>query len=237
MERPDTTEKSDLVNRVVSAMDESDREPTELSVPPVDLFERIEDAASVPVVTAPTVVEYSIDCNDVVVSTGGDWNAFAAENDAGELAGNAPQLSLWSQIEGTDARKVWQLVVSEVRRSDSAAKVPFRCDSPGLRRWYEIDVTPGDDGSIDFRSRLLFEEERPQVALVRRGSQRLSGTEPIQVCCWCARGYDGRRWISIDELVWSQNHLEDEPVPEVSQGICRECASSMSAEAGRVAQH
>lgn len=234
MANDDQVEHPSLVDRVVSGMSDGDYAMAPLASPPTGLFERIEDAASVPVATAPTIVEYSIDCNDFVVSTGGDWNAFASDNDAEELAENPPQLSLWSQIEGGDARDVWQLVLSEVRKTDSSATVPFRCDAPGLRRWYEIDVSPGDGGSVDFRSRLIFEEERPQVSLVARDAARKVTAEPIQVCCWCARGFTGDRWISIDELVWSQSHLENEPFPEVSQGICSECASVMSSEAERL---
>ena len=222
------THQTDRLERVASRLEPQAASSQDLAAPPTGLFDRIEEAASVPVFAAPTIVEYSIDCNDMVVSTGGDWDRFATENDGEELANEPPKLSLWSQIEGQDAREVWRLVVNEVRRSDTAAKVPFRCDAPGLRRWYEVSVTPGEDGSVDFRSELLFEEERPAVNLVLRGAERTRSVEPIEVCCWCARGRDGNRWISLDELVLKRRVLENQPVPEVVQGICQECADSMS---------
>ena len=91
-----------------------------LASPPSGLFDRIEEAAAVPVVTAPVMVEYSIDADDIVVSTGGDWRSFAEENDGDDIGEAGEGLSLWSQIEGEDARSVWKRVVSEVRRSESS---------------------------------------------------------------------------------------------------------------------
>ncbi|MGI9579508.1 MAG: hypothetical protein ACR2OH_15020 [Microthrixaceae bacterium] len=235
MSDSDASHERHQLDRLLSGMDGPARDSDLLAVPPQGLFERIEDAASVPVTVAPMVVEYSVDRDDMLISTGGDWDTFAADNDGEELAGTSRRLSLWSQIQGQDAQNVWKLVLSEVRRTHAEAMVPLRCDAPDMRRWYEIDVAAGDNGAVDFRSRLVFEETRPDVSLIRRGSERTPKASAVQLCCWCARGFDGNRWLSIDELVWSNDDLEHEPVPEISQGICGECKATMSSEAERLA--
>ncbi len=227
MGHPDQTHADERTWYGASLGGDTDRPASSLE-PPQGLFDRIEDAVAVPVISAPVVVEYSIDCNDVVTSTGGDWDRFALDNDGEELAKDRPQLTLWDQIQGENARRVWQLVVSEVRRQHSAATVPFRCDAPGMRRWYEIDVQPGEDGSVNFRSSLVFEEARPEIPLVRRGSERQHEGDTVELCCWCARGRADNGWISLDELVWSRQQLDREPLPEIKQGICNDCARSMS---------
>ncbi len=234
MSHTNRADDPDTLDRVSNVLCGPGHDDERLANPPAGLFRQIEEAAAVLVEAAPVVVEYSIDCDDVVMSTGGDWEMFARQNNGEELASGPPRLSLWSQIQGADARSVWRSVVSEVRRSESAATVPFRCDGPAIRRWYEVDVSPGDSGSVDFRSRLVFEEPRPEVSMLARWARRETVGEPVRLCCWCARALDGDRWIPIDELVWNQGRHEDEPAPQISQGICRKCSRAMSDEAERL---
>lgn len=124
--------------------------------------------------------------------------------------------------------------MSRVRSTGSAATVPFRCDAPDTRRWFEMTVTPAADGRVDFRSVLLFEERRPDVALMDRSTERDGSAPMVRVCCWCGRGDDGSGWVSVDELVYRNRMLEQPPAPEVEHVICDNCVRQMTAEADRL---
>jgi len=78
--------------------------------PPEGLWGRI--AGSIGSATGTTVVEYSIDANDVVVAVGGDWSQFASENQAAELARTWVGRELWTCLGDDDLRDLWRLLVS-----------------------------------------------------------------------------------------------------------------------------
>src|SRR4051812_32431927 len=88
----DGTSETDL-RRIARVMRQLEPADFELTDPPPALWERIELALVAP--TTSTVVEYVIDADDGLVEVGGDWAAFATENQAPELAIPPGGRSLW----------------------------------------------------------------------------------------------------------------------------------------------
>ena len=64
---------------------------------------------------ASTVVEYSIDGNDVVVSVGQSWADFARDNHAPELVVPPSNRTLWTYFESDEVKELWRLLVERVR--------------------------------------------------------------------------------------------------------------------------
>ncbi|HKY14635.1 MAG TPA: hypothetical protein VJM33_06885 [Microthrixaceae bacterium] len=224
---PDTDDPG--MQRVLSVMSRLEADDFERFDPPADLWGRIS------VLVAPAradglVVEYWIDADDVVFWSGEDWVDFARDNDAPELVDLAPGRTLWSHFDGEEVRELWRALVARVRSQLTAATVPLRCDAPDIRRWFEMTITPGDDGTVRFRSALLYEEPRPAVALLDVQIERDSTAPEISVCSWCGKAHDASRWVGIEELVRGQRLLEETVVPSISQGICPSCRELMSAE-------
>ena len=201
--------------------------------PPGGLWDRI--AASIAAepdstqTGSGTVVEYSINADDIVITVDEDWAAFAKENNAPELAEMVPTQPLWSYFDSNEVRDLWRLLIGRVRANQAQAQVPLRCDAPDMRRWFEMTITPEPNNVVRFRSVLVFEEPRPAVALLDEHVARDRDAPVVPVCSWCGEGHDGSQWRQIEELVRDLRLLED-LMPTVSYGICPKCRDLMSAD-------
>lgn len=231
--------KRAAVERVRELLTDLDDADLEILDPPDDVWAGIEaalasDRQAAPRV-APTrdrtprlVVEYRIDVDDVVVDVGESWAEFANDNGAPELAIPAPGRTLWSHMAGGDIRALWRLLVARVRATGLAAEVPFRCDGPEARRWFEMTVTPEADGHVAFRSVLVFEEVRAEMTLLAMTAERVDRA-PVALCAWCGRGEHDGRWHELEDVVRLGRLLEDDHVPPVEAGVCGDCRSDMRA--------
>ena len=223
------------IRHIMSELGESD---FELLDPPAGIWEGIEASTASQRARrppsrgtpSPTAVEYRIDARDVLTDVGAGWVEFARDNDAPELAAPARDRTIWSYVDRAEIRELWQLLVQRVRTLQAEARVPFRCDAPHARRWFEMTVAPEPDGAVQFRSVLLFEESRPPVALLDPHSERDADAQPVPLCSWCGRGQHGVRWLDIEELVRAGRLLEAASVPPISYGICEACREEMAAD-------
>jgi hypothetical protein len=217
------------MQRVLSVMSRLEANDFERFDPPADLWGRISVLVT-PARTPGMVVEYWIDADDIVFCSGDGWVDFARENDAPELVDLEPGRTLWSHFDGDEVRDLWRALVARVRGQLTAATVPLRCDAPDARRWFEMTITPGDDGTVRFRSALLLEEPRPALSVLDVQTERDSAAPAISVCSWCGQAHDASGWVGIEELVRGRRLLEETLVPSISHGICPSCRELMSAE-------
>lgn len=194
------------------------------------------DPDEAPEVRSPTIsvsaaaVEYVIDADDAVIAFDGAWTEFARENDAPELAELSSGRQLWSYFGSGEVRELWQLLVGRVRAEQVEARVPFRCDAPSVRRWFEMTITPGDEDTVRFRSVNTFEQVRSTaVPVLDLHAERDQAAPAILLYSWCGRGHDGTRWLDLEELVIEQRLLEQTRVPPISHGSCPECRDVMVA--------
>ena len=217
------------MQRLRSLMSTVAAEDFERFDPPADLWDRI--SASIASARTPDlVVEYWIDADDVVFASGDGWAEFARNNDGSELVDLAPGRTLWSHFDTDEVRDLWRAVVARVRSQQAVAKVPLRCDAPGMRRWFEMTITPGDNDKVHFSSALVVEEQRPTVSLLETHTERLSTAPAVPVCGWCGQAHDGSSWMTVEDLVRSRRLLEQTAVPPIVYGICPSCRDAMSAE-------
>lgn len=220
-------------DRITSALTQLDGDDRTFLDPPDGLWDRIVSSvaagAAGDAMHSTSVVSYSIDAADVVISVDDGWDAFASENDATDLTGMVSAAPIWDSFNSDEVRDLWRMLVEQVRARQTAAHVPIRCDAPHVRRWFDITVTPESAGVVNFRSVLVFEEPRSDVALLDAGTERNTQAEAVPVCSWCARGQSGSKWLDIEDLVRESRLLESE-MPSVSHGICPTCRDLMTAE-------
>ena len=237
----DASVEASAIDRIGSILSQLEEADFERLVPPAEVWEGIEasigsDSAlsrrEAPSRDFPvsTVVEYSIDANDVVSHVGQSWADFARDNDAPELVVPPSDRTLWSYFEGDEVKDLWRLLVERVRAMQTRVDVPVRCDAPDARRWFDMSITPASDGSVHFRCVLVFEEARPSVSLLDAHSERDVDLQPVPLCSWCGRAQHGSRWLDIEELVQVDRLLEQPSMPAISHGICGFCRDDMSAE-------
>lgn len=113
------------------------------------------------------VTSYLLDSNDRILSVDAAWVAFARDNDAPALAGKVVGQSLWGFIANPAVRELYRMLFRRIRATEREVDLPFRCDSPAVKRFMSLSVAPADGprGTLSCRSSLLREAPQPKAAL------------------------------------------------------------------------
>lgn len=174
-------------------------------------------------------VEYRIDAADRVTPIGAGWAQFARENGAPELAAPSVTRTLWGYLEGDALGALWELLVLRVRLTQTPVTLPFRCDAPAFRRWFDMTLTPEPEDAIHFSSVLTREEAREAVDHTVAGPVH-AARAVILVCSWCSRCDDGRRWTAFEDYARSRSVMGQTVAPVMTHGVCPSCADMVRAE-------
>jgi len=172
---------------------------------------------------------YRIDPVDRVVSVDAGWIAFAEANRAPGLPQRTIGRSIWMFVSNPTVRELYRSVFRRVRTSQQRVDVPFRCDSPEVRRFMTLAVCPADAqrGTLDCQVTLLREESQPAAARALYEAMGVGASEwhvvgALTVCSWCKRvEVDG--WCEIDEALERRPALLTEPVQPITHGVCESC--------------
>jgi hypothetical protein len=198
------------------------------------------------------LVAYTIDDEDRIVEVNSGWAEFAADNDAPELVEPTSSQTLWQAIADAGTRSMWHSVVTVVRATQRPVTIPYRCDAPHIRRWFEMQVQPMTDQHVQFRSALVAVEPRPapidrieierdtaDVTVVDDGvddgvddSVDDSVDDGVDLprilgCSWCARYQADDHWVELEQAVRHHRWLELHHPPRVKAGICPDCAEQI----------
>lgn len=179
---------------------------------------------------------YDVDANGCITFVDEGWRQFAITNGAPHYADSASLYgrALLSFISDNTTRHVYAVLMDRVRAERAAVRVPFRCDSPGLRRWLELEMTPGDKGGIAFVSRELRSEPREPVP-ASSTAVAVPGVEAalIRMCSWCKRVDAGAsRWLEIEQAITELGLFAEPRVDAITHGICPDCVQLFERGAG-----
>jgi len=164
---------------------------------------------------------YELDREDRIRSVNEDWHAFARENEAEHLMDAVLGTSIWDWLAGMEVRHLYSLLFSRVRSARRTARLPFRCDSPDLRRFMELEIVALPDGGLRCIARLERAEPRPPVRLL--DSRVARSKDALAICSWCKRvRVDPDLWLEIEDATSRLRLLEDPP-PAITHGICSDC--------------
>ena len=101
-------------------------------------------------------ISYRIDRDNRLVEVGGDWDAFALENETPAVRRDAVLgRSLLDFVAGTETRHLHELLLERARRGIPLRRMSFRCDSLDLRRYMEMEIASPDGAVVEYRCRLL----------------------------------------------------------------------------------
>ncbi|MHB1351225.1 MAG: hypothetical protein C4563_02470 [Desulfobulbus sp.] len=168
-------------------------------------------------------VVYTIDAGDRLFSANDAWDRFASENSSPHLNANTVcHRLLWDFIQDSETCLLHATLLGRVRSGRSIRNLPFRCDSPGLRRFMEMDITDLGDGIIEYRCRLIKTEVREPVPLLAdsvRADERL-----LRMCSWCKKIDAGNNvWLEIEDFILRRNLFAAQPIPRITHTICDTC--------------
>ncbi|MFD2180735.1 hypothetical protein [Rhodoplanes azumiensis] len=173
-----------------------------------------------------------VDHTNRIVAVGGPWDEVALANGGGATVVVARVLGtgLIDHVHGDPTRMLVLTVLDRVRRGGTPCRMPYRCDTPHLKRWMEMTLTPVPDGTVTFEHRFLRSEpmQRPlRFALARPGAAR--GPAIIR-CSSCNRVRDASGWHEPDAVRFSAT-AGAPPDPDapilVGYGVCEACRAQV----------
>lgn len=166
---------------------------------------------------------YIIDASDEVIAVGGDWDQFAIENNCPpEFYSNAViNRSFWDFVSGEMLQHIYRRILIKVRNGESV-NFSLRCDSPELRRFSSIQITPIGEGRVEFVTKTVDTEVRNAQSLIGGITDPLD--EMVVVCSWCKKIQVGLDvWQEVEEAVRTLEIFEKDLMPSLSHGICTRC--------------
>lgn len=173
-------------------------------------------------------LSYAIDEHDHLIKVDRGYYSFAEENGWSE-AGTSLGRSLWDYVSGDEMRKLQRLLVRRIRDEVGNVELPFRCDSPGVRREMKIRIVARPGGRVVlFSARLRSEKARdlPQLLLDPEAPR---GEETLDMCGWCDRFEVDGEWVEVEEAAKRLELFNRPELPALSHGICPDCNAMLLA--------
>lgn len=165
---------------------------------------------------------YWLSAGDEITGVGGNWNAFALENDGpGALDELVTGRPLWDFVQGLPTRRFLSDVFHACRHSDDAFSMPYRCDGNGLDRLINLHVVPEGRGVLRIEHHLL--RVRPALGGIL---PRMFDADRYRQCSICMSCHVGLHWMAPGRLI-------PRPGAQVTYVICPTCraaAQAMAAE-------
>jgi hypothetical protein len=165
---------------------------------------------------------YHIDGENRLCFVNEDWLDFARENGAPELTRAAVfNEPLARFIDDWETLNLYELIFRRVRATGTGVLLPFRCDTPGLRRFMQLSLRLLDNGEIELTGRVLATEERHPVPLLDPAAPR--SKTMITICSWCKKvKTKNDLYVEIEKAI-SVHGLFGPRHPRLTHGICPEC--------------
>lgn len=177
---------------------------------------------------------YHTDQDNIITSVNRAFVVFARDNwrsdfDPAHLLGKP----LFSQISDITCRHIYLILLERIKKNRRAFTVAFRCDSPAMRRYMEMTITPDRGGVIEWSSKILKEQLRDPLAVLDATQERSKNF--LFMCSWCKKCKISE-WItlksptlSIDEWIEPEDMMTilsgsgSPRFPEISHTVCPDC--------------
>lgn len=92
---------------------------------------------------------YRIDSRNHVVFVNEPWLRFAEANMQGPVSTDRfLNRSLFDFISGAETKHLYDILLQRIREGDFSVTLPFRCDSPALKRYMTMTISKQTDGEV-----------------------------------------------------------------------------------------
>lgn len=171
---------------------------------------------------------YELDARLHLVAADEAFANFALANDAPELVPPGPLgRSLMSFISDPTTAHLYAELFRRVATRQSPLTVRLRCDSPTLRRFLTLTISPRASGFRLVSHVERVEERDPQPLL---GREQATGTGALmRMCSWCKRMDVHGAWLEVEEAVATLRLFEHAPPPRLTHTMCRTCHQEFGA--------
>jgi hypothetical protein len=175
---------------------------------------------------------YRINPDDIIEFVNDAWVRFALENGTPSLSQGVIGSSLWKYISGPQVVHLSRELLARVRESHCEATVPFRCDSPTMRRFMRMKILPLGKSKVEFGTWIEREEPyRQPIQLldptIAKGQEKL-----LRMCAWCKKIDVAGSWHEIEDAIGRLRLFDDLAIPAITHGMCDDCLKAMTTEFG-----
>lgn len=169
---------------------------------------------------------YAVDAQDAIVSVSPQWLAFARENGAPHLTSEAVTgRCLWDFIDGRETRRFYEIIVQRIRDTERPMVVPFRCDSPKLKRYMRLEIMPQPNDGIQFDSILERVESIDRLNLLDPDLRR--SRQMLTLCSCCKRALiESQGWVEIEDAAVRLHLLKEDYAPQLRGSVCPDCLAA-----------
>ena len=179
---------------------------------------------------------YCLDSQNTIVQVGPGWDEFAQQNGAPELKSQGiigRQVVDFFFDEAT--RRLYLNLFERVKKIRREISFEYRCDSPLLRRFMRLTVSPGLSGGVTVLSQTLsrqvrneecFQWERVPSAAQRKA--RLRNMILMAACGVCSRvQVRTGGWLEIEHALKTMDLTVEPWFPLLTPTTCPECARAI----------
>jgi hypothetical protein len=167
-------------------------------------------------------ITYWLDTKDRISSIHGPWDKFADENDGvGVRACDVYGRSIWDYVTG-DTTRMWLGAVFQLARLRGVRiERPYRCDSPDLKRFMRMHISPDEKGGLQIEHKMLNIEERISPIYIQHGSENVSKNLTLR-CSFCGRVKQREAWLEPPSV-----HAITPCKIIVAYSVCEDCQQMM----------
>ena len=166
--------------------------------------------------------EYWLDGEDKIIGVGSTWDFFAGENEGREVVSElVVGRSLWEFISGDPTRMWLSSILTLARIRNENVNRPYRCDSPTVKRFMNLEIKKDADGVLHLVHSLVRVEAMSVPCRVNPTPS--PGKKMIQRCSVCNRFNTAKGWTEAEDL--------DTPIAHpiaVIYAVCGDCMRFMS---------
>lgn len=173
-----------------------------------------------------SVITYSVDRGDRLVSFNDEWRDFAQANegialDPSRIRGHV----LWDFLDPTTAQ-LYRSMLVRLREGGRPIRFSFRCDTPDRRRLLAMEMTAETNSDVRFVVTPVAEEIRVAVPLLE--STRPHADAFVTICAWCKRvQLPSDEWCEVEEAVAALELFKRETLPQLTHGVCSTCTDAI----------
>jgi len=179
-----------------------------------------------------SLITYRVDRKNRIIDVSASWRAFAVENGGDAKVLEPVGDSLWDHISDRDTQDLYLLLLEAVRRSRAQLSFPYRCDSPTMKRFMAMTITPDALDEVVFRSEVVAVEPLSQeISVTNWSALRI---REVHICSSCRKVKVGPTWREISEAFGSGEVTTNRIHFRAVHRVCPHCLHEMQLRVGRM---
>lgn len=156
-----------------------------------------------------------------IVRVGPCWDRFALANDGAAATGEKiVDRPVWDFVQDAATRMWLESLIALVRLRSVSIQRPYRCDSPDMKRFMQMNIVPEDEGILRVEHSLVRCEPKSRSVWIDSFSKANSDVRVR--CSICGRVRLDKEWIEPDRLSSSTSRGGIAKLA-VIYGVCDDC--------------